>query len=116
MSDINTPKDVLELAKAKGAVMADLRFIDLPGVWQHTSVPIHRLEESSFEDGFGFDGSSIRGYQPINASTESGQDDHESPLIPRKLPPLPMNVQCNGTKSKTISNSRSDTKKAHLYF
>ncbi|HJL04550.1 MAG TPA: type I glutamate--ammonia ligase [Polyangiaceae bacterium LLY-WYZ-15_(1-7)] len=68
MSDINTPKDVLELAKAKGAVMADLRFIDLPGVWQHTSVPIHRLEESSFEDGFGFDGSSIRGYQPINAS------------------------------------------------
>ena len=48
--------------------MVDLRFIDLPGVWQHTSVPIHRLEEASFEDGFGFDGSSIRGYQPINAS------------------------------------------------
>ncbi|MBX3247628.1 MAG: type I glutamate--ammonia ligase [Myxococcales bacterium] len=68
MSDIKTPKDVLELAKAKGAVMVDLRFIDLPGVWQHTSVPIHRLEVDSFEDGFGFDGSSIRGYQPINAS------------------------------------------------
>jgi glutamine synthetase len=48
--------------------MVDLRFIDLPGVWQHTSVPIHRLDEGSFEDGFGFDGSSIRGYQPINAS------------------------------------------------
>lgn len=62
------PKDVLELAKQAGAVMVDLRFIDLPGVWQHTSVPIHRLDESSFEDGFGFDGSSIRGYQPINAS------------------------------------------------
>ena len=64
----STPKDVLEFAKANGAKMVDLRFIDLPGVWQHTSVPIHRLEESSFEDGYGFDGSSIRGYQPINAS------------------------------------------------
>lgn len=68
MSDSMTPKDVIELAKAKGAVMLDLRFIDLPGSWQHTSVPIHRLEDSSFEDGFGFDGSSIRGFQPINAS------------------------------------------------
>ncbi len=62
------PKDVLDLAKQAGAIMVDLRFIDLPGVWQHTSVPIHRLDEGSFEDGFGFDGSSIRGYQPINAS------------------------------------------------
>lgn len=66
--EIRTPKDVIELAKAKGAQMLDLRFIDLPGVWQHTSVPIHRLDEGCFEDGFGFDGSSIRGYQPINAS------------------------------------------------
>ncbi|MDH5492061.1 MAG: type I glutamate--ammonia ligase [Myxococcales bacterium] len=68
MSEIKTPKDVIELAKAKGAVMLDLRFIDLPGVWQHTSVPVARLDEACFEDGFGFDGSSIRGYQPINAS------------------------------------------------
>ena len=63
-----TPKEVIEYAKAQGAKMLDLRFIDLPGVWQHTSVPIHRLDEAAFEDGFGFDGSSIRGYQPINAS------------------------------------------------
>ncbi|MBZ0120064.1 MAG: glutamine synthetase beta-grasp domain-containing protein, partial [Sandaracinaceae bacterium] len=63
-----TPAEVLKFAKERGATMVDLRFIDLPGVWQHTTVPIHRLEESSFEDGFGFDGSSIRGYQPINAS------------------------------------------------
>jgi glutamine synthetase len=63
-----TPKEVIEYAKANGAKMLDLRFIDLPGVWQHTSVPIHRLDEAAFEDGFGFDGSSIRGYQPINAS------------------------------------------------
>ena len=63
-----TPKEVIDLGKKNGAVMVDLKFIDLPGVWQHTSVPFHRLEEGSFEDGFGFDGSSIRGWQPINAS------------------------------------------------
>jgi len=63
-----TPSEAIELGKSKGAKMVDLRFTDLPGVWQHTTVPFHRLEEASFEDGFGFDGSSIRGYQPINAS------------------------------------------------
>ncbi|MCB9591850.1 MAG: type I glutamate--ammonia ligase [Sandaracinaceae bacterium] len=63
-----TPSEVIEFAKARGAKMVDLRFTDLPGVWQHTTVPFHRLEVESFEDGFGFDGSSIRGYQPINAS------------------------------------------------
>ena len=68
MSEFKTGRDVIEYARAKGAVMVDLRFIDLPGVWQHTSVPINQLTDSSFEDGFGFDGSSIRGYQPINAS------------------------------------------------
>jgi len=63
-----TAKEVLELAKEKGAKMVDLRFMDYPGLWQHFSVPISELDESSFEDGFGFDGSSIRGWQPINAS------------------------------------------------
>ena len=63
-----SPKQVLEMAKEKGAKMVDIRFLDLPGVWQHFSVPIGELEESSFEDGFGFDGSSIRGWQPIHAS------------------------------------------------
>ena len=48
--------------------MLDMRFIDLPGVWQHFSVPINQLDEGNFEDGYGFDGSSIRGWQPINAS------------------------------------------------
>ncbi len=61
-------KKTLELAKSSGAVMLDLRFCDMPGQWQHTTVPIARLDESAFEDGFGFDGSSIRGFQPINAS------------------------------------------------
>lgn len=63
-----TPSEVVAFAKERGAKMVDLRFIDMPGVWQHTTVPVHRLDEAAFEDGFGFDGSSIRGYQPINAS------------------------------------------------
>lgn len=63
-----TPKQVLDMAKEKGAKVVDLRFLDFPGVWQHFTVPISELEESTFEDGFGFDGSSIRGWQPIHAS------------------------------------------------
>jgi glutamine synthetase len=63
-----TPKEVLDMAKENGTKVVDLRFMDFPGLWQHFSVPIRELEESSFEDGFGFDGSSIRGWQPIHAS------------------------------------------------
>ncbi|MBW2433827.1 MAG: type I glutamate--ammonia ligase, partial [Deltaproteobacteria bacterium] len=63
-----TPKDVLDMAKENGAKVVDLRFMDFPGLWQHFTVPISELEASSFEDGFGFDGSSIRGWQPIHAS------------------------------------------------
>ncbi len=63
-----TPKDVLAFAKEQGTKMVDFKFLDFPGIWQHFSVPISELEESYFEEGFGFDGSSIRGWQPIHAS------------------------------------------------
>ena len=63
-----TPKDVLKMAKENDVKIVDLRFMDFPGLWQHFSVPASELEESSFEDGYGFDGSSIRGWQPIHAS------------------------------------------------
>ena len=62
------PKDVLKLANEKGAVMVDLKFTDMLGTWQHTTVPIAMLSEDSFQEGFGLDGSSMRGWQPINAS------------------------------------------------
>jgi glutamine synthetase len=62
------PKEVLEFAKKNDAKQLDLRFTDLPGVQQHVTYPITQLEESSFEEGFGFDGSSIRGWQAINES------------------------------------------------
>jgi glutamine synthetase len=61
-------KKAIELGKTNGAVMVDLKFIDLIGKWQHTSVPFHRLAPEAFDEGFGFDGSSIRGFQPINQS------------------------------------------------
>ena len=63
-----TPKDVLKLAKEKGVKIVDLRFIDLPGLWQHFSIPVSELSEGIFEDGLGFDGSSIRGFQTIDES------------------------------------------------
>jgi len=63
-----TPKQVLEMIKEKKVKVVDIRFMDFPGVWQHFTVPVSELDESSFEDGFGFDGSSIRGWQPIHAS------------------------------------------------
>ncbi len=63
-----TPAKVLDMIKEKGAKVVDLRFMDFPGIWQHFTIPISELDESTFEDGFGFDGSSIRGWQPINAS------------------------------------------------
>ena len=63
-----TPKEVLDLVKEKNIKVVDLRFLDFPGVWQHFTVPASELDEGSFEAGFGFDGSSIRGWQPIHAS------------------------------------------------
>ena len=63
-----TPREVLSFAKDNSVEMVDLKFIDWPGQWQHFSVPLAELSEESFEEGFGFDGSSIRGWQPINAS------------------------------------------------
>jgi len=63
-----TPTEVMEFAKNRGARILDLRFMDFPGLWQHLSVPIAELSEGLFADGHGFDGSSIRGWQAINAS------------------------------------------------
>src|SRR5260370_24270442 len=62
------PKAVLEFAKKNGAKVLDLRFTDLPGLWHHVSFPIEQFSEASFEDGFGMDGSSIRGWAAIHES------------------------------------------------
>ena len=63
-----TPKEVLEFAKTNGVQFLDLRFTDLPGLQHHVSYPIGELNEETFEEGFGMDGSSIRGWAAINES------------------------------------------------
>lgn len=63
-----TPKDFFEFAKKNGARMVDLKFVDLLGTWQHCSYPINCWDEGTFEEGLGFDGSSIRGWQDIHMS------------------------------------------------
>ena len=63
--------DVLKLVKEAGIDVIDVRFCDLPGLMQHFSIPAHELTADVFEDGLGFDGSSIRGFQEILA----GQHD-----------------------------------------
>jgi glutamine synthetase len=63
-----TPKEFFEFAKKNNAEMMDLKFVDMLGTWQHCSYPINCLDEGIFEEGLGFDGSSIRGWQDIHKS------------------------------------------------
>ena len=63
-----TPQEVLALCRERDVKAIDLRFIDFPGLMQHFTIPVTKLTEDVFEDGLGFDGSSIRGWQAINES------------------------------------------------
>ncbi|MFC2075198.1 type I glutamate--ammonia ligase [Bdellovibrionota bacterium] len=63
-----SPKEAIGYVKEAQAKMIDLKFQDFVGMWKHFSVPVSQFNESSFEDGFGFDASSIAGWQPINIS------------------------------------------------
>jgi len=76
-----TPNEVIQLAKNHACKFVDLKFIDLPGMWQHTTVPIDRLDEELFTEGLGFDGSSVRGWKPINASDMAIVPDPKSARI-----------------------------------
>jgi glutamine synthetase len=63
-----TPREILALIREKEVRAVDLRFMDFPGLWQHFTIPADALTENTFEEGLGFDGSSIRGWQAINES------------------------------------------------
>ena len=69
------------LALGKDAKVIDLRFIDLPGQWQHVSLPARRLEEELFTEGMPFDGSSIRGFQEIHESDMLLMPDPETAFM-----------------------------------
>ena len=62
------PRELLQFVSDEGIKMIDLRFVDLPGLWQHFSISANEIEEEMFEEGVGFDGSSIRGFQEIQES------------------------------------------------
>ena len=74
-------KKVIELIKKENIRFVDLKFIDLPGMWQHFTVPISEVNEESFVSGFGFDGSSIRGFQDINESDMLLMPDADTAVI-----------------------------------
>lgn len=74
-------KDVVRLIKELDVAFVDLKFLDFPGAWQHFTVPAHTVDESFFEEGLGFDGSSIRGWQPIHASDMVVKPDPASARI-----------------------------------
>ena len=61
-------REVLEFAKKNKVQMVDLKFVDLPGMWQHFTIPVSELTEELFKDGSGLDGSSIRGWKAVNNS------------------------------------------------
>lgn len=65
---MKTPKDVIKFAKDEKCEIVDLKFVDLLGTWQHYSITMDELTEDLFEEGNGFDGSSIRGWRAINES------------------------------------------------
>jgi glutamine synthetase len=75
------PKGVLAFAAKNNAKILDLRFIDVPGIWQHVSYPIDELSGDSFEEGFGFDASSIRGWASIHESDMLLIPDPESAFM-----------------------------------
>jgi len=76
-----TPKEFFEFAKKHGAEMMDLKFVDMLGTWQHCSYPIATIDESVFEEGLGFDGSSIRGWQEIHQSDMMAVCDPNTAVI-----------------------------------
>src|SRR5512132_833261 len=62
------PAEAIEWAGQTQATMVDLKFCDLLGSWQHMTLPLRAFDESAFDEGLGFDGSSIRGWQGISES------------------------------------------------
>jgi glutamine synthetase len=90
-----TPKSVIESAKQAGAKIVDVRFTDLPGTWQHFSIPIGELTEDVFEDGLGFDGSSIRGFQKIYESDMLLFPDPTTAIVDPTLEVPTLSIVCD---------------------
>ena len=88
-------KDVVGLAKDKQAVMVDLKFMDFLGLWQHFSIPLSELTEGVFDEGLGFDGSSIRGWQAIHASDMMVVPDPDTAQLDPFMKDTTLSLICN---------------------
>ncbi|MBI3398421.1 MAG: type I glutamate--ammonia ligase [Deltaproteobacteria bacterium] len=115
-----TPKEVLQLAKEKNARMVDLKFLDFIGIWQHFSVPLSELKEEIFEEGLGFDGSSIRGWQPIHASDMLVLPDPTTAVMDPFMETPTLSLICNIvdpiTKEDYTRDPRNIARKAEAYL
>src|SRR5512136_2107662 len=115
-----TPKQVVEFAKENGVLMVDYKFMDFVGTWQHVSVPITEFDEDTFEEGQGFDGSSIRGWQPIHASDMILLPDPTSAKIDPFVAVPTLSLICNIfdpiTKEDYSRDPRNIARKAESYL
>jgi glutamine synthetase len=115
-----SPADVIEMAKKAGVQVVDVRFVDLPGTWQHFSLPIGELEEDTFSGGLGFDGSSIRGFQAINESDMLLVPDPDSATVDPVLRVPTLFLVCDVvdpiTRESYSRDPRHVAKKAESYL
>src|SRR5438876_10529037 len=98
---MSTPKQVLEMAKKEGAKMVDVKFVDTFGTWQHFTLPFHELNEDSFSDGLGFDGSPIRGWKSIEASDMLAMPDPATAFIHPFMAEAPLPLPCTIAETRT---------------
>lgn len=116
----NTPDDVQKQARDANVKIVDLKFVDLPGVWQHFSIPAEDLDSELFEHGIGFDGSSIRGYQMIHESDMLLVADAETAYLDPILEVPTLNLICNVldplTRQPYSRDPRYIAQKAELYL
>ncbi len=112
--------DVLQMAKDKDAKILDLKFMDFPGLWQHFSTPISALTDDVFAEGFGFDGSSIRGWQAINESDMIVIPDPNTAIIDPFMLPTTLSLICDVhdplTKEKYTRCPRNIAQKAEAFL
>jgi len=115
-----TPKEVLALCRERDVKAVDLRFMDFPGLWQHFTIPVSKLDEDVFEDGLGFDGSSIRGWQAINESDMLLIPQPDTALVDpfTAIPTLMMicNIQDPITREDYSRDPRNVARKATNYL
>jgi glutamine synthetase len=99
-----TPKEFFELCKKSNAEMIDLKFVDMLGTWQHCSYPVATVDEGIFDEGLGFDGSSIRGWQEIHQSDMMAVCDPDTAVLDPFFARPTMSVIANIVDPETREN------------